>query len=191
MLLDEPFASLDPNLRDPAARRHRRRSSGPRGTPALFVTHDQAEALSIGDRVAVMRAGRIEQVGSPDDVFHRPVNRFVAGFMGEAAFLPVARRRAPSSDRSPATGSSPTAPWSWSGRTTSPSTDAPGHADTEVTVVAGEFQGPTRTLHPAAAERRRWSAPPYPTRPVLRRRRRGARASLRPGDHAVVTDDAR
>ena len=90
VLLDEPFASLDPNLRDPAARRHRRRSCASTGTPALFVTHDQAEALSIGDRVAVMRAGRIEQVGPPDDVFHRPANRFVAGFMGEAAFLPVA-----------------------------------------------------------------------------------------------------
>ena len=66
------------------------RSSGPRARPALFVTHDQAEALSIGDRVAVMREGRIEQDGPPDDVYHRPVNRFVAGFIDETAFLPVA-----------------------------------------------------------------------------------------------------
>ena len=88
MLLDEPFASLDPNLRT------RLRADivdilRTTRTPALFVTHDQTEALTVGDRVAVMRAGRIEQLGSPDDVFHRPANRFVAGFMGDAAFLPV------------------------------------------------------------------------------------------------------
>jgi iron(III) transport system ATP-binding protein len=89
VLLDEPFASLDPNLRI----RLRADIVGilrSTGTPALFVTHDQEEALSIGDRVAVMREGRIEQDGSPDDVYHRPVNRFVAGFIDETAFLPVA-----------------------------------------------------------------------------------------------------
>jgi iron(III) transport system ATP-binding protein len=89
VLLDEPFASLDPTLRirlraDIVAIL---RSTG---TPALFVTHDQAEALSIGDRVAVMREGRIEQDGPPEDVYHSPVNRFVAGFIDETAFLPVA-----------------------------------------------------------------------------------------------------
>jgi iron(III) transport system ATP-binding protein len=89
VLLDEPFASLDPNLR---ARLRADIVAVLRatGTPALFVTHDQAEALSVGDRVAVMRAGRIEQDAGPDDVYHRPANRFVAGFMGDAAFLPVA-----------------------------------------------------------------------------------------------------
>ena len=71
VLLDEPFASLDPNLRA------RLRADivdvlRTTGTPALFVTHDQAEALAVGDRVAVMRAGRIEQDGAPDDVYHRP-----------------------------------------------------------------------------------------------------------------------
>jgi len=88
MLLDEPFASLDPNLRahiraDVVHLLHET------GTAAVFVTHDQAEALAIGDRIAVIRAGRIEQVGSPVDVFHRPTNRFVAGFMGEARFLTI------------------------------------------------------------------------------------------------------
>ncbi|MDP8960244.1 MAG: TOBE domain-containing protein, partial [Actinomycetota bacterium] len=57
------------------------------------VTHDQQEALAIGDRVAVMRAGRLEQAGPPETVFHGPVNRFVATFTGEADFLPVERRR--------------------------------------------------------------------------------------------------
>lgn len=88
MLLDEPFASLDPNLR----RQIRGDVVGllrATGTPAVFVTHDQDEALAVGDRVAVMRAGRIEQIDDPVTVFHRPANRFVAGFMGEASFLPV------------------------------------------------------------------------------------------------------
>jgi iron(III) transport system ATP-binding protein len=88
MLLDEPFASLDPNLRtqiraDVVELLHQS------GTAAVFVTHDQAEALSVGDRIAVIRSGRIEQVGTPDVVFHRPINRFVAAFMGQACFLDV------------------------------------------------------------------------------------------------------
>jgi len=90
MLLDEPFASLDPNLRaqirDDVVAILRQAA-----TPAVFVTHDQDEALGIGDRVAVMQAGRIEQLATPWDVYHQPVNRFVAGFMGEASFLPVQR----------------------------------------------------------------------------------------------------
>lgn len=89
MLLDEPFASLDPNLRT----RIRADVVGilrAEGTPAVFVTHDQTEALAVGDRVAVMRAGRVEQLARPSEVFHSPVNRFVAAFMGEAAFLSAA-----------------------------------------------------------------------------------------------------
>jgi iron(III) transport system ATP-binding protein len=88
MLLDEPFASLDPNLRaqirEDVVSILRRTA-----TPAVFVTHDQDEALGVGDRVAVMRAGRLDQVAPPWDVFHQPVNRFVAAFMGEASFLPI------------------------------------------------------------------------------------------------------
>ena len=86
MLLDEPFASLDPNLRvqirDDVV--DILRSTG---TPAVFVTHDQTEALAIGDRVAVMNAGRVAQLDTPEDLFHRPASRFVASFMGEADFL--------------------------------------------------------------------------------------------------------
>jgi len=93
MLLDEPFASLDPNLR---ARVRSDvvsilRSSG---TPAVFVTHDQAEALAIGDRIAVMRSGRVVQLDRPVEIFHSPVDRFVAAFMGEADFLPAVTTRA-------------------------------------------------------------------------------------------------
>jgi iron(III) transport system ATP-binding protein len=86
LLLDEPFASLDPNLRsrvrDDVVQILRSTS-----TPAVFVTHDQAEALAIGDRVAVMLSGRIVQMDTPDDVFHRPASRFVASFMGPADAL--------------------------------------------------------------------------------------------------------
>jgi iron(III) transport system ATP-binding protein len=86
MLLDEPFASLDPNLRaqirdDVVGILRSTR------TPAVFVTHDQGEALAVGDRIAVMRSGRIEQIGTPEHVFHTPTSRFVASFMGEADFL--------------------------------------------------------------------------------------------------------
>ncbi len=88
MLLDEPFASLDPNLRA-HIRSDVMHLLHETGTAAVFVTHDQTEALAIGDRIAVIRAGEIEQVGTSVDVFHRPVSRFVAGFMGEARFLPI------------------------------------------------------------------------------------------------------
>ncbi|CAN5646560.1 N/A [soil metagenome] len=86
LMLDEPFASLDPGLRarirdDVAAIL---RSTG---TPAVFVTHDQNEALAIGDRIAVMRSGRIVQIASPEAVFHTPVSRFVGAFMGDADFF--------------------------------------------------------------------------------------------------------
>lgn len=88
MLLDEPFASLDPNLRE-QLRNHVLGALRATDTPAVFVTHDQPEAISMGDRVAVMRDGRIEQVEDPATVFHRPANPFVAAFMGEASFLTI------------------------------------------------------------------------------------------------------
>lgn len=87
VLLDEPFANLDASLRESlrsdviAALRERR-------TSAILVTHDRDEALLVGDRVAVMCDGRILQVDRPERVYETPVDRFVAGFLGEAAFLP-------------------------------------------------------------------------------------------------------
>jgi iron(III) transport system ATP-binding protein len=88
LLLDEPFASLDPNLRA-QVRADVVGILRAEGTPAVFVTHDQGEAMAVGDRVAVMRRGRIEQVAAPYDVYHHPVNRFVASFMGEASYLDI------------------------------------------------------------------------------------------------------
>jgi len=88
LLLDEPFAALDPNLRE-QVRTQLVNLLRTTETPAVFVSHDQAEAMALGDRVAVMRAGRLEQLGSGPDIYDRPVNRFVASFMGDAAFLPV------------------------------------------------------------------------------------------------------
>ena len=60
------------------------------GTTTIYVTHDQVEAVTLGDRIAVMRAGRIQQVGTPTDLYEHPVNVFVAGFIGSPAmnFLP-------------------------------------------------------------------------------------------------------
>ncbi|MGQ0608423.1 MAG: ABC transporter ATP-binding protein [Chloroflexota bacterium] len=87
ILLDEPFSSLDATLRS-QLRGDVREILRTAGATTLFVTHDQGEALEISDRVAVMRAGRIEQVSTPDELYLRPVNRFVAGFVGEANLLP-------------------------------------------------------------------------------------------------------
>ena len=88
MLLDEPFASLDPNLRG-QLRNDVVAVLRTTGTPAVFVTHEQTEALAVGDRIAVMRTGRIEHLADPDSVFHRPANRFVGAFMGDASFLDI------------------------------------------------------------------------------------------------------
>lgn len=86
LLLDEPFSNLDVDLRV-TMREEVRRILKESGVTAISVTHDQEEALSISDRVAVMHQGRIEQVGSPESVFQQPASRFVAGFLGHASFL--------------------------------------------------------------------------------------------------------
>ena len=87
MLLDEPFSNLDGRLRV-RMREDVRAILKVSGATAVFVTHDQGEALFMGDRVAVQCAGRIEQVGTPDAVFSKPATRFVAEFMGQTDFLP-------------------------------------------------------------------------------------------------------
>ena len=87
VLLDEPFSNLDAGLRD-RLRQEVQAILLEAGVTALFVTHDQEEALSLAERVAVMREGRIEQVGSPEEIYARPASRWMAEFIGEIEVLP-------------------------------------------------------------------------------------------------------
>ncbi|MCC7426314.1 MAG: ABC transporter ATP-binding protein [Alphaproteobacteria bacterium] len=87
LLLDEPFGALDRRLRE-TLQVELRQLTRRIGITAVFVTHDQEEALVLSDRIAVMNAGRIEQLGAPAEIFERPVTRFVAEFMGVANILP-------------------------------------------------------------------------------------------------------
>ncbi|WP_410764423.1 ABC transporter ATP-binding protein [Haloferax sp. DFSO60] len=87
LLLDEPFSNLDVDLRV-QMREEVRRILKEAGVTAISVTHDQEEAMSISDRVAVMNDGNLEQIGEPEQVFQHPESRFVAGFLGYAGFLP-------------------------------------------------------------------------------------------------------
>jgi spermidine/putrescine ABC transporter ATP-binding subunit len=86
LLLDEPLGALDKMLRE-EMQVELRGLQQRLGITAVFVTHDQQEALTLSDRVAVMRNGAIEQVGAPREIYDRPVNEFVAGFLGASNFL--------------------------------------------------------------------------------------------------------
>lgn len=88
LLLDEPFSNLDRELRL-EMREEVRRIIDQTGVTAIFVTHDQQEALSISDRLAVIHEGEIKQIGHPETVFQQPASRFVAEFLGNASFLPA------------------------------------------------------------------------------------------------------
>jgi spermidine/putrescine ABC transporter ATP-binding subunit len=83
LLLDEPFGALDRKLRE-QMQLEVRRLQQKLGLTALFVTHDQEEALILSDRIAVMEQGRIVQLGTPQEIYRRPATRFVAGFIGES-----------------------------------------------------------------------------------------------------------
>jgi iron(III) transport system ATP-binding protein len=98
LLLDEPFSNLDVRLRV-EMREEVRDILKAAGVTAVSVTHDQEEALSISDRVAVVNRGRVEQVGKPESVYEHPESRFVASFLGQAGFL-----RAPFEDGTVETG---------------------------------------------------------------------------------------
>ncbi len=86
LLLDEPLSNLDARLRL-EMRMEIRRICKEAGVTAIYVTHDQKEALSIADRMAVMCDGIVAQIGTPEQVYRHPANRFVAGFIGEANFM--------------------------------------------------------------------------------------------------------
>jgi putative spermidine/putrescine transport system ATP-binding protein len=89
LLLDEPLGALDLKLRE-QMQLELKSIQREVGITFLFVTHDQDEALTLCDRLAVFNAGRIEQVGSPAEVYEHPVNGFVAGFVGSSNVIPVA-----------------------------------------------------------------------------------------------------
>jgi spermidine/putrescine transport system ATP-binding protein len=97
LLLDEPLSALDLKLRERMqlellSLRHKL------GSTFVFVTHDQGEAMSLSDRIAVMRDGEIEQIGTPEQIYHRPLSRFVATFIGQANFLSRTKRSLLSGD---------------------------------------------------------------------------------------------
>ncbi|TIS86151.1 MAG: ABC transporter ATP-binding protein, partial [Mesorhizobium sp.] len=88
VLMDEPLSALDKGLREhmqiELRNLHRRL-----GMTTVYVTHDQREAITMSDRIAVMNAGRIEQIDQPEVLYARPKTKFVAGFIGESNFIPV------------------------------------------------------------------------------------------------------
>jgi iron(III) transport system ATP-binding protein len=87
-LLDEPLSNLDTKLRL-ELRREIRRVCQEYQLTTVYVTHDQKEALSIADRLAILEHGRILQIGTPQEIYRRPISRTVAHFMGETNFLPA------------------------------------------------------------------------------------------------------
>jgi len=89
LLLDEPLSALDMKLRK-EMQVELKRLQQETGLTFIFVTHDQEEALTMSDRIAVMAGGRIQQIASPRELYDQPANRFVAGFIGETNFLPAA-----------------------------------------------------------------------------------------------------
>ena len=88
LLLDEPLSNLDARLRE-EMRFELREMQAKLGITSIFVTHDQAEAMTLSDRIVVMNAGAIEQEGAPEDVYQRPSTRFVMDFLGRANHLPA------------------------------------------------------------------------------------------------------
>jgi iron(III) transport system ATP-binding protein len=82
LLLDEPLSNLDAKLRE-ETRFEIKRLQLELGITTIYVTHDQAEAMSMSDRIMVMQNGVVQQIGTPEDIYHRPLNRFVASFIGE------------------------------------------------------------------------------------------------------------
>jgi iron(III) transport system ATP-binding protein len=86
LLMDEPLSNLDAKLRE-QMRYEIRQIQQKIGITSIYVTHDQTEAMTMSDRIVVMNEGRIEQVGSPTEIYRRPANRFVADFIGKANFV--------------------------------------------------------------------------------------------------------
>ncbi|MCV4696814.1 ATP-binding cassette domain-containing protein, partial [Escherichia coli] len=96
-LFDEPLSNLDAKLRASMRIRisdlHKQLKKSGKPATTVYVTHDQVEAMTLGDRIAVMKDGQVQQFGTPDDIYCRPVNRFVAEFIGSPAMNMVEVRR--------------------------------------------------------------------------------------------------
>jgi ABC-type Fe3+/spermidine/putrescine transport system ATPase subunit len=88
LLLDEPLSNLDPSLRERTRRELADFLRG-LGITTLLVTHEQEEAFELGQRVALLHGGRLDQVGTPEELYRAPATRFAAGFVGRGGFLPV------------------------------------------------------------------------------------------------------
>src|SRR4029434_1233002 len=86
LLLDEPFSALDRNLRA-SMQVELKEIQRKLAVTTIFVTHDQSEALSLSDRIAVVAEGRIRQLGTPDEIYRRPIDRFGASFVGGVTVL--------------------------------------------------------------------------------------------------------
>ena len=113
LLLDEPLSNLDPTLRE-RTRREIRELIRRVGITTVLVTHEQEEAFDLGDRVAVLRGGRLEQVGTPDELYAAPANPFVGGFVGRSSVAAGHGARRPPNGE-------PGSPWKgWSGRSSAP-----------------------------------------------------------------------
>ena len=87
-LMDEPLSNLDANLRV-QMRAEIKRLHKKLGTTFIYVTHDQTEALTMGDRIAVLDKGKLQQIDTPERIYNNPKNLFVAGFIGQMNFIPV------------------------------------------------------------------------------------------------------
>jgi ABC-type Fe3+/spermidine/putrescine transport system ATPase subunit len=86
LLLDEPLAALDKQIRQ-SMQLELLEVQRATGVTALFVTHDQEEAMALSNRIVVMRSGKVEQIGTPSQIYHQPANKFVASFIGRSNFL--------------------------------------------------------------------------------------------------------
>ena len=93
VLMDEPLSALDKKLRD-HMQIELRQMHDRLGMTTVYVTHDQREALTMSDRIAVINRGRVMQLGNPREIYDTPANRFVADFIGESTFLPVRQQGA-------------------------------------------------------------------------------------------------
>ena len=155
LLLDEPFASLDPNLRT-RIRDEVVDILRSTGTPALFVTHDQQEALAIGDRIAVMNSGRIVQLDHPHTVFHQPVQPVRRQLHGRRRLSHPREARRPGASPITDDADLDERHLSWCDPTTSTSRSPTPRTPAEhvAEIVHAEFRGSDLVLHAAALVRR-------------------------------------